>query len=444
MSAAVDTPQGMLTAPHTAAFRFRRAADLTALRLGRVVLGYLALVTAVITLAPFQFAAHPVHGLSSAWSVSDLIMNVVMFVPFGFVHQLTRPRGAPARWWQVALLGLALSGAIETAQLFAPTRFPSLLDLLTNTSGALIGAWLFRRAAVVVDRATRFDVLAPGALALELPLMGLVYLLVPLGWLIGLASGGDLRRLLLLPIGMMAGAVLGSVSAAYVPNTPGRTWRWLVFLPLGWVLATVMPAARGDWTLVGATAIVTCATAWLRHIATARGMAKGAAGPIRFERPTLRAALPFFAAYLTLSSLWPLTGDVVLWQGALGLVPAGVSLSDGLVYRTLEHLAAFALVGYAGAEFHGRDRRDAARWAWRPLAWSVATAALLQGARGFHAAIGASALLLVLSQLAAAFGMTVYVRQRAHVQALVRRRVRLAEMASRDADRMMAPLSSVA
>ncbi|MCA0374476.1 MAG: VanZ family protein [Gemmatimonadetes bacterium] len=437
-------PRRSLGAP----FRFRRAADLTALRLGRVVLGYLALVTMVITLAPFRFATHPVHGLSTAWSVSDLVMNVVMFVPFGFVHQLTRPRGAPAGWMRVALLGLGLSGIIEVAQLFAPTRFPSLLDLATNTAGALVGAWLFRRLTQVMDgdarrahtgTAARFDVLAPGALALELPLMGLVYLLIPLGWLIGLASGGvtadgDAKRLLLLPIGMMAGAVLGSVSAAYVPPGPTRTLRWLVLLPLGWVLVTVVPAARGDWLLVAGTLAVTCAAAVLRHLRTTHALR---AARRRFERPTLQAVLPLFAAYLTLSALWPLTGDVQAWHGALGLVPAGVPLSDTLVFATLEQLAAFALVGYAGAEFHGRDDRRVGRWAWRPLAWSVAVALLLQGARGFHALHGASALLLVLSQVAAGFGLLVYVRQRAHVQALVRRRARLADVAAREGERML-------
>lgn len=405
--------------------RFRRTADFTALRLGRAVLGYLTLMMGIITLAPFRFQLTPAHGLTQIWNWSDLIMNVLMFVPFGFVYQLTRPRGAAPNWPRVIVLGGGISLGIELLQLFAPTRYTSLLDLATNTAGAVLGAWLFSRLAVRIH-----DEDAVQSLALELPLMGLVYQLVPLSWLIGLGSDGEARRWLLLAMAIIAGAVLGTVQAAYVvPRGPARIAadrRWLVAAVLGWALVALVPAARGDVHLVMAGMTLVTGVALLRSVATTRRV--GGDGPMRFELPTLRLVLPVFAVYLTLSSLSPLTAASPVWQGTLALALPGVELSQPFVFRALEHVAAFTLVGYISAEFYGRDLQSFARTAPRLLMWTMSVSLLLQAARGFHADHGASALLLVFTQIAALFGGWLYVLQRAHVLALVRRRELLATL----------------
>ncbi len=408
-------------------FRFRRAADFTALRLGRAVLGYLALTTGVITLAPFRFQLMPAHGLTDIWNWSDLVMNVLMFVPFGFVHQLTRPRGAPADWRRVILLGAGLSTTIETAQLFAPDRFSSPLDVLTNTIGALVGALLFAGLSKKVESTDTVH-----SLALELPLMGLIYLLVPLAWLLGLGSEGDERRVLLLLLALIAGAILGTVHAAYVAPSGAiansRWRRWLLAFPAVWVLVSIVPGARGAWDIVGASLGVIVPAALLRSVATRRTVSKA---PQRFELPTLRLILPIFAAYLALSSLWPLTDASLEWRGTLALTLPGISLSQPMVYRALEHIAAFTLVGYIGAEFHGRDSRLMRHVLPRVLAFTVSASALLELARGFHEAYGSSVLLFLFTQLAAVFGAYVYILQRAHVRALVERRALIAELAAR-------------
>jgi VanZ family protein len=418
--------------------RYRRAADVTAQRLGRAVLAYLALITAVITLAPFRFQLTPAHGLTSIWNPSDLVMNVLMFVPFGFVYQLTRPRGASVPLARVLLLGAALSGAIETAQLFAPARYSSLLDVATNAAGAGLGAWLFGRVGARLNNGEAVE-----SLALELPLMGLVYLLVPLCWLLGLGSEGDNRRLLLLVLALIAGAILGTVHAAYVapehPSAQSRR-RWLVLLPASWVVVAGVPGARGEWSLVAAAAAVVVLGAVLRDLATRRWRD---AGTRRFELPTLRLVLPLFVVVLAVSSLWPFTDVGVEWRGTLALTLPGVALSQPMVYRALSHVAAFTLAGYIGAEFYGREpSRDGdapsveapdapllEQYGMREilprvLGFTGVTAVLLEVARGFLPAVGTSALLLVLTQCAALFGAWVYVLQRAHVQALVRRRAR--------------------
>jgi glycopeptide antibiotics resistance protein len=404
-------------------FRFRRIADLTALRLGRAVLGYLALVISIITLAPFRFQWTPAHSFSNFWNWSDVMMNVLMFVPFGFVYQLTRPRGAPPDWPRVVILGAALSGTIETLQLFSPARYTSLLDLATNTAGAAVGAWLFTQLARRLE-----DDTAVQSLALELPLMGLVYQLIPLCWLIGLGSEGGARRIFLLPVAAMAGAVLGTVHAAYLAPERHQDRRWLVAVALGWVIVAVIPGTRGDIGMIGAGVTLTVGVALLRSIATARHRAADAR--VRLELPTLRLVMPLFAAYLALSSLWPLDAATPVWHWIIALAPAQAELTQPVVYRLLEHVAAFTLAGYMIAEFHGRDARGLREMAPRVALWAGGISLALEAARGWYPDIGASLLLWVFTVVAALFGGWMYLLQRDHVRALVERRRLLASLSA--------------
>ncbi|AOT02292.1 VanZ family protein [Arthrobacter sp. U41] len=66
--------------------------------------------------------------------------NVALFVPLGVVAALAFP-GKP--WWRIGALGLLVSGFMELGQLlFLHNRFPSPLDLATNTAGCILGAFL--------------------------------------------------------------------------------------------------------------------------------------------------------------------------------------------------------------------------------------------------------------------------------------------------------------
>ena len=204
--------------------RKHSAASTTGVQLGRAILGYTAVITAVITLAPFRFAAAPVHGLSGVWTLSDIILNIVMFVPLGFLHELTRPPASAepvdrdASWLRAFVLGALLSATIEIAQLFEAERFSSLIDIATNATGALVGSVLHG----VVARRVRAES-AVRSLALELPLMGLLYLLAPLVWFAGLAGGEGARPWLILPIAVIStwNVGVGSVVAQKAGDSTG-------------------------------------------------------------------------------------------------------------------------------------------------------------------------------------------------------------------------------
>ena len=67
-----------------------KSSSATAARLGTASLAYLLAITLVVTLTPFRFMSSSVHGLTSDWTTTDLVMNVIMFVPLGFLFSLSR------------------------------------------------------------------------------------------------------------------------------------------------------------------------------------------------------------------------------------------------------------------------------------------------------------------------------------------------------------------
>ena len=76
---------------------------------------------------------------STAWvsyNGLEFTANILMFIPIGlfFLLLLGRPY-----WFVAVLAGVGLTFAIETAQLFLPTRVSDPRDLASNSIGALIG-----------------------------------------------------------------------------------------------------------------------------------------------------------------------------------------------------------------------------------------------------------------------------------------------------------------
>lgn len=71
-------------------------------------------------------------------TVVEFSLNVALFVPGAFAAALLWPR---VRWWRWALVGLAVSGCIETVQgVFLTNRDAQVRDLVSNTLGAALGA----------------------------------------------------------------------------------------------------------------------------------------------------------------------------------------------------------------------------------------------------------------------------------------------------------------
>lgn len=78
--------------------------------------------------------------------LSDALVNVAGFIPFGFVFcsYFTTVRRLQRAQLITILLGFLVSLTVETLQGFLPTRGSGVTDIITNTAGTAIGTMLFR------------------------------------------------------------------------------------------------------------------------------------------------------------------------------------------------------------------------------------------------------------------------------------------------------------
>lgn len=95
-------------------------------------------------IAPWAYLAAP---WPKYWTAFDLGINVIGYMPFGFLAAIAVLRGGPAAGTVSAVLratlaGAAISFAMETLQSYLPARIPSNVDFGLNSAGALIGAVL--------------------------------------------------------------------------------------------------------------------------------------------------------------------------------------------------------------------------------------------------------------------------------------------------------------
>ena len=104
------------------------------------------------TMLPFDFSASGeqirarLQRLAELpWRIgsrTDLISNVLLFMPWGFllaIWRARRGRSFVAAVILALLSGALLSGCVELAQLYSPSRTTSVVDLLTNTFGSFLG-----------------------------------------------------------------------------------------------------------------------------------------------------------------------------------------------------------------------------------------------------------------------------------------------------------------
>ena len=98
------------------------------------------------------FSTGPVRPL-------DLLGNVLLYVPLGFALQAAASRD---RRGFAMLAGGALSVAMEAAQVWSHSRFPSAADVLMNVAGVAAGAaWAYRRGTTAATAARVLEASLP-------------------------------------------------------------------------------------------------------------------------------------------------------------------------------------------------------------------------------------------------------------------------------------------
>jgi glycopeptide antibiotics resistance protein len=64
----------------------------------------------------------------------DVIANIALFVPFGYLYVR---RGS---WWRAIAIATVVSVIAEATQLFSTDRFPSATDVTAGVVGTVLGA----------------------------------------------------------------------------------------------------------------------------------------------------------------------------------------------------------------------------------------------------------------------------------------------------------------
>lgn len=135
-------------------------------RLSRLLWALFSLFIVYGTIVPFSFRAggegflerlgrfhlHPLGDRGGTVNYEDLVQNVLLFIPFGFLGCISLAgTAARAARLGIVLLGAGLSLSVELAQLYTLTRWPALSDVIFNTLGTAAGvaaggrlrAWAF-------------------------------------------------------------------------------------------------------------------------------------------------------------------------------------------------------------------------------------------------------------------------------------------------------------
>ena len=190
----------------------------------------MSIIILIITLIPFDFRVPQQFKISWATNRTDFINNIFLFIPIGFLFKLSRGHRKDTLYLAPFLFGLILSMTIEGTQAFIQERFTQAIDVTTNGLGAWLGGFIYvyLKGRLSGERSGRL-------LALELPLMSLLYLLIPLIWLSGLGTGREIARLwIIFYLGIFGGCVLSSIYIYRLRELPAFSAFKLSLAAMGW------------------------------------------------------------------------------------------------------------------------------------------------------------------------------------------------------------------
>ena len=295
---------------------------------------YFVALTLLATLSPFDFQARSLHRFAWLFLADDFALNLLLFLPLGFMSQLAvAPHGSSLL--RVVASALALSAAPEAAQLFLPSRHSNLVDVLANTGGAAMGALLARGISRSLSG------LRAQALVLELPVTGALYLLFALTGVLGFGVVRALDLARVLPL-----AAFGAVHlAALLRERLARdaiigAFRLACYASGAAVGALLVPLLhRPVATLLVAVVFGAC-TWWF----VPRGGEREAVQR-RFEAATAVRALPWFLLYLVLLGMHR---------------PSTTALGNQASLLLLELCLAHTVLGYLLGELRSRAARGQA------------------------------------------------------------------------------------
>lgn len=375
--------------------------------LGRALLAYVAFMVLLITWSPFRFSLPSQVTLMWGATWSDIVLNIVLFLPLGFLFTASATKSHQARLKWIALLaGLLFSAFIEAGQILLEHRYTSPWDVLTNGLGAYVGA------LAQLHLARGLSQRLPGHPALELPLMNLLYLLTVLLWLNGLAALAEPYHAFLAPPLAVFGVVILSAVWRYRFAAAFTRHQVTSAAALWYFVATATVLSTAPIIVLSTT----CGVAALTWLLTGRTSSRDD-DERRFEIPVLRRAAPFFAAYFIALSLWPLGLELDMPRAVYHLSGLDPDPTIPQIFGVLEGTVAFTILGFMVAEWRGRTDESLARTVGRVVTVAASSTVLFQLLRGLRPNVDASLAEGLIHLLAALAGLILYQRQLAALRA---------------------------
>lgn len=386
-----------------------RSTGQTRARLSLVVLLYFVATLAVVTLAPFDFFIPSFIHVEQFGGWTQAASAALLFVPIGFLYPLTRS-GREASMLRVVLLGALLAGVLFATRLFQTQPNPAVSDIIASAVGAGAGSLLL----AAMNRRLQNSAMLANRLSLEIPLVALIYLLIPLVLAASLSTGGEtLRTISLLPLTLLGARLIAAVQEHHFGPAGVFHKPSIAVVAAGWTTLGVFPVIfRAPTIGLGLVALVSVAAAFESSIPFVRGRGHQER---RFEPAVLRSAVPYIAAYFAVVILLPLSQGMTDWHFA----PAITLSSDTSalqIIRVLEPVAALAMLGYVLAEARGRREMPFTATATRIALECSIVALAMEASRGYQIAAGASVIEFALMIAASVLGAGIYHHQRQRVR----------------------------
>jgi len=398
---------------HPDATAARKSTEESRARLSFVLLVYLVAIVSLLQLSPLEFGLRSDVRLVAMTDWRDALTAFALFLPLGFLYPLTRTLRRTSAV-HVALWGGLMAALLAGGRTWEVNRDTAIVDIIASALGAGVGGMLLQR---VNDRTLRSRLV--NRLSLEIPLAGLVYLL--LGALIATsasAAGDDARRLLALPpLGLLAARLLAGLYEHHFGPARVCSRRGMSLIAVAWTMLGLSPVMIHHPLFALWLALLVGGATFYHASRPAVHMKER-----RFESDVLKAAMPYVAVYFLDVVFLPLVAGIDRWHLSFGLAGASGDAGSHIV-PLLACVTSLTLLGYMLAETRGRRELPFARVALRVALECGGVAIAIEASRGFQRGGGASVLECLLMIAAAILGAGMYHHQRDRVRWLLIHRV---------------------
>ena len=378
--------------------------------LGYALLIYMCIAVVMITLVPFEFRMPERFHVTWSTNFTDFFTNILLFVPVGFLLNLTRRENTDFFCLQALALGVLLSLAVESAQVFIPGRYPQVIDVITNGFGAWLGGFIFTLLKKWLQEERAGRLFAP-----QLPLVGLLYLLIPLMWLNALATGQEEARVwFLLLLGIIGAGLICSVYVNRFKHTGTFGYTKLSVFVFCWFFISALPLLINFPLKIVYFGIVIIFIVQI----LARLAGNGAAREKRFEIPTIKKLLPIYIIYLLLLAFWPTTITAGEWQNRVIFEELIFEERIVLIFRFVEFIAAFTLLGYIIAEMRGRKNETVEKTLGWTFFITAVAAIFIEIIKTYPALNNLNVLSIIIIISASIYGAVIYRLQLSAIERL--------------------------